>query len=557
MRNFTLLVVLLCAVCSCSEQAPSDRWFKWPPTDCVSDSLVRLLEYSYAESWPDSVRLGLLHELDIAARQSVHPQAAARLLYWKAHTAWLHSGDSVKEMLAQAVSLTDSSRFAYDVRRMRTLQMSLPDRNIFESYRRAVDDVAYYASEADSVMLASSYQHIGVDLNFIGDYDNGVEYLHKSNRLYVALGMDKVYRKNLLNFAIALRHSSPGVADSIMSLLREWPDDNENVKFRTLVLLQSYDDTGRYQHLTDAAGLLARYRDVDELKLRVESKICMHLYSEGATDSLRVHLDSALSLLRCLPNHSAGIPVLSIAALAEAGRQNYERAFIYSWRCSGMMDSIYTHDRPVEVMRMEGRVAIEDLRRREKQHRRENLLNVAIALLSGCVVVMVIVLWFVGRLRRQAVMRVRAEAEVANKRRQLMVSRMVMEEKDKLIDWIEKSVGDLEQERKLDAAGALEFRRKIKNYMALRGDWNRFRDEADIADPTFSRSLKEAFPGITDAQLRLAEYIVAGLNSKHIAQKMGISPDSVKKSRYRLRQKMNLPSGISLEEELRKYKKFS
>ena len=210
--------------------------------------------------------------------------------------------------------------------------MSLPDRNIFESYRRAVDDVAYYASEADSVMLASSYQHIGVDLNFIGDYDNGVEYLHKSNRLYVALGMDKVYRKNLLNFAIALRHSSPEVADSIMSLLREWPDDNENVKFRTLVLLQSYDDTGRYQHLADAAGLLARYRDVDELKLRVESKICMHLYSEGATDSLRVHLDSALSLLRCLPNHSAGIPVLSIAALAEAGRQNYERAFFYSWR---------------------------------------------------------------------------------------------------------------------------------------------------------------------------------------------------------------------------------
>ena len=75
--------------------------------------------------------------------------------------------------------------------------------------------MAYYASEADSVMLASSYQHIGVDLNFIGDYDNGVEYLHKSNRLYVALGMDKVYRKNLLNFAIALRHSSPGVADRV------------------------------------------------------------------------------------------------------------------------------------------------------------------------------------------------------------------------------------------------------------------------------------------------------------------------------------------------------
>ena len=94
MRNFTLLVVLLCAVCSCSEQAPSDRWFKWPPTDCVSDSLVRLLEYSYAESWPDSVRLELLHELDSAVRQSAHPQAAARLLYWKAHTAWLHSGDS-------------------------------------------------------------------------------------------------------------------------------------------------------------------------------------------------------------------------------------------------------------------------------------------------------------------------------------------------------------------------------------------------------------------------------------------------------------------------------
>ena len=78
----------------------------------------------------------MLHELDIAARQSVHPQAAARLLYWKAHTAWLHSGDSVKEMLAQAVSLTDSSRFAYDVRRMRTLQMSLPEYVLQEYIRK-------------------------------------------------------------------------------------------------------------------------------------------------------------------------------------------------------------------------------------------------------------------------------------------------------------------------------------------------------------------------------------------------------------------------------------
>lgn len=552
-----MLVIMVCAVCSCSEPAPSDRWFKWPPTDCVSDSLVRLLEYSYAESWPDSVRLGLLHELDSVASKSTHPQAAARLLYWQAHTAWLHSGDSVREMIAQALSLTDSARFVYDVRRMRTLEMSLPDRNLLESYRRAVDDVAYYASEADSVMLASSYQHIGVDLNFIGDYDNAVDYLHKSNSLYGVLGMEKVHKKNMLNFAIALRHSSPGVADSIMTCLRESLDDNENVKFRTLVLLQSYDDTGQYRHLADASELLSRYRDVDELKLRVESKICMHLYGEGATDSLRVHLDRALSLLRCLPNHSAGIPVLSIAALSEAGMRNYEHAFVYSWRCSGMMDSIFTHDRPVEVMRMEGRMAIENLRRRENQHSRETRLNVAIALLSGCVVVMVIVLWFVGRLRRQAVMRVKAEAEVANKQRQLMVSRMVMEEKDKFIDWIEKSVGDLEQERKLDAAGALEFRRKIRNYIALRGDWNRFRDEADIADPAFSSNLKNAFPGITDAQLKLAEYIVAGLNSKHIAQKMGISPDSVKKSRYRLRLKMNLSSGISLEEVLRKYKNFS
>ena len=52
--------------------------------------------------------------------------------------------------------------------------------------------------------------------------------------------------------------------------------------------------------------------------------------------------------------------------------------------------------------------------------------------------------------------------------------------------------------------------------------------------------------------MRLASYLVTGMDNKMIASTMGIRPESVKQARWRLRSKLALEKGASLEEALRK-----
>ena len=56
----------------------------------------------------------------------------------------------------------------------------------------------------------------------------------------------------------------------------------------------------------------------------------------------------------------------------------------------------------------------------------------------------------------------------------------------------------------------------------------------------FFKSLTKDYPELSPTDLRLCAYFLINLNAKEIAQISNISPDSVRKRKQRLRQKLNL-----------------
>ncbi|HLP53730.1 MAG TPA: tetratricopeptide repeat protein [Fluviicola sp.] len=80
-------------------------------------------------------------------------------------------------------------------------------------------------------------------------------------------------------------------------------------------------------------------------------------------------------------------------------------------------------------------------------------------------------------------------------------------------------------------------------------DWEEFKRRFVLVYPVFMIRMKERFHGITPAELRLASLIVLQLPSRSIASMLGISTESVKKARQRLRKKMELLP----EQDLDKY----
>ena len=82
-------------------------------------------------------------------------------------------------------------------------------------------------------------------------------------------------------------------------------------------------------------------------------------------------------------------------------------------------------------------------------------------------------------------------------------------------------------------------------------DWKRFKTLFDDVYPGFLVRLKEKFNDLTPSELRLLALTKLRIEPKDMADMLGISPESIKKTRYRLRKKIDLPEEGTLEELVR------
>jgi tetratricopeptide (TPR) repeat protein len=79
-------------------------------------------------------------------------------------------------------------------------------------------------------------------------------------------------------------------------------------------------------------------------------------------------------------------------------------------------------------------------------------------------------------------------------------------------------------------------------------DWIDFKDTFDRVDTGFFERVKKMSPGITAAELRFAAIMRLQLDNKEAGAMLGISADSARKTRVRLRQRLNISEKSDLEQ---------
>lgn len=84
-------------------------------------------------------------------------------------------------------------------------------------------------------------------------------------------------------------------------------------------------------------------------------------------------------------------------------------------------------------------------------------------------------------------------------------------------------------------------------------DWMRFKKYFDNVYPGIIQKLRESYPDITAAEQRLFMLIRLNSDSREISQMLGISMDSVRKTKYRLKKKLELSEEASLDEFVKKF----
>ncbi|WP_020596565.1 tetratricopeptide repeat protein [Spirosoma panaciterrae] len=83
--------------------------------------------------------------------------------------------------------------------------------------------------------------------------------------------------------------------------------------------------------------------------------------------------------------------------------------------------------------------------------------------------------------------------------------------------------------------------------------WDDFRTIFDQVHPNFFHSLTQQFPDLTATDLRLIALLKMNINSTDVATLLGISPDSLRVARYRLRKKISLAEGESLSTFIQRF----
>jgi len=197
-----------------------------------------------------------------------------------------------------------------------------------------------------------------------------------------------------------------------------------------------------------------------------------------------------------------------------------------------------------------------------KEHTRIRLWT---ALTLMVVLVNFVIIFFT--VRHQLKKRKKIEAEKNLKEHELLEAKTRLNHNVKLVDTFTQRILDknkviAELEKKIRSNPLFNqsteaARKNLETISAIRiltqEDWEKFQSNVNKVYSGLINRICDSFPLITDAELRMFLLIKLSVKSKDVSEILGISPDSVRKTRFRLKKKLNLGEDDDLADFIMEY----
>ena len=151
---------------------------------------------------------------------------------------------------------------------------------------------------------------------------------------------------------------------------------------------------------------------------------------------------------------------------------------------------------------------------------------------------------FKQRIKKNKIAQEKQEAvlkqEIAFKKKELTSQTLHLVQKNVFIQELKENLEKIKQSPELFK---IEFRRLVlllKKESAEDKDWEVFKSYFSEVHNNFDIRLKEIAHDISGKEIRLASFLRMNLETKEIASMFNVLPDSVLKSKYRLKKKLGL-----------------
>jgi tetratricopeptide (TPR) repeat protein len=424
------------------------------------------------------------------------------------------------------------------------------------------------------VYLASSYLALGKT-------QNALENLWESIAIYEKAG-DRFYLAQALNNAGYLYYET-GHLDSAAWYLSS-----------AIELSELYGNREIYLLATNNMGLLHKNRkaynesesffiDALQIALQISDKQRIALISRNLGDLAleQKNFKSALSFFNAalkagLETGSKNSLMLTYFSLSEfySIKGDFKKALEFFRLYTAIKDSIFDESKTHKIEEMNARFE------KEKQDSKISIQKGEIALLSkdielqsfrqrillgGLFLAVFITFYFVIHFKRKMarnrnlreqerlvdeiklknveLQRNKFRKELELKENELTSHALQIVRKNELLQNLQKQIIDFEQQDGIEnKSGLKQLRYMIKGSAQTEKEWANFNRHFEKVHPGFFSKLKQNHSELTSHDLRLAAMLRLNLNSKEIAAVINITPESVKKARYRLRKKLGLPN---------------
>ncbi len=298
----------------------------------------------------------------------------------------------------------------------------------------------------------------------------------------------------------------------------------------------------------------------------------------GSIDSALVYYNKSLKSAVDIKLYKMATQVLDSISSLYTRMGSYEEALITSRESRIFRDSIIAHEKSDEIER--SRMLFELTTKenefrlvKEKNEERQKYIFALFALL----VLAIVLLLFVLRLRikqgklkqakyeleqikaKEKLKKSRAKNEelrgkIENINYELVSRSILLESKNQIISSISDIVHDLEINAGGNDTGPIStLKSQLLMEKNAEKNWQDFQIFFERIHANFFKEIHEEHPDLTTNDLRFLAYLLLRLNTKEIAVNLGITPESVRKRKQRIREKLGLKKHEDLMDHLRVY----
>ena len=494
---------------------------KWKRIESASDSAVMQLENMLQKDFYNhNSAMEAIRKLDSVASKSSSRQIKARAAYW--HSYHEYENDHIEEskkFVKEALAYGDSARYPYDNARMHALQTQSMDMNM-EKVRILGSTLSYFLENNDSIMIQNIYTQIGVmyaEMVNWEEADHNFEMATNYTRPRTFRRFSNLFNR-YVNATVAKKFGNRGQDAKIYeladSLYADPIFDLSPSMIRAQVYKSKYDKTGDKNWLLriDTVSNPPRWQ-----KFAVRAWLAQYYLKHN-------RIDSASQYVNLL------IPQVHTGEFAY--REDGIKAIRDYYDVIGKKDSASAYDKEFQQLnsitfhQAQEYMDMANVLSANEKEQIHSLLTLQYKKSYGwiwCLVIIIVlvcsgVIWWM-----------KSVVSKRHKTREKELEQALETESRR------RAVSELKNEELVNNENGSQPKIATND-----NNWEMVKATYSEIDPNFAKKLCTRYPNLTPGEVRLACFTWMGMEYKHIASLMNITPSSVMKNRYRLRSKLGL-----------------